>query len=218
MSTRLLQKFLIVFFVGAFLTILIIGSSRIKKQIGIVAVNGPGTNNSGTGSNAQNSSNLNTSAVSPSQNPNSQSLPKKTSSLIQTFTGTTYRIPWGDVTAEIQVQNGKIINISMPNVPDSSPSLYAQPILVDQALKAGSSNIQGVSGATYTSLAFQKSLESAIVQASSALNPGTSSTNTKSQTSSSGTQSTNLSSKNNSSNISSVSKTPKSFYGYDNDD
>jgi uncharacterized protein with FMN-binding domain len=171
MFTRLLQKFLIVFFVGTFAIVLIIGASRIKKQISIVAVNDGSSNTPSANNSSANSggSAVTGSNITPSQGQNTTPTAKSPSSTVQTFTGTTYRIPWGDVTAEIKVQNGKIIAVSMPNVPDSSPSLYAQPTLVDQALKAGSSNIQGVSGATYTSLAFQKSLESAIVKASSAL-------------------------------------------------
>lgn len=79
--------------------------------------------------------------------------------------GKTYQTPYGSVSASITVAGSKIIAVSMPQVPDSPPSIYAEPYLVKQALAAGSANIQGVSGATYTSLAFKSSLESAIVQA-----------------------------------------------------
>jgi hypothetical protein len=53
----------------------------------------------------------------------------------------------------------------MPQIPNSPPSVYAEPYLVQQALALGTANIQGVSGATYTSLAFKSSLESALSQA-----------------------------------------------------
>jgi hypothetical protein len=55
----------------------------------------------------------------------------------------------------------------MPTIPNSPPSVYAEPYLVQQALSAGSANIQGVSSATYTSIAFKSSLESAIAKANS---------------------------------------------------
>jgi uncharacterized protein with FMN-binding domain len=82
------------------------------------------------------------------------------------FTGNTYKTPWGNAVASIVVTKGKITEVTMPQVPNSPPSTYAEPYLVDQALRAGSAKIQGVSGATYTSLAFKSSLESAIAKAS----------------------------------------------------
>lgn len=54
-----------------------------------------------------------------------------------------------------------------PDYLESELSVYARPYLIEQALRAKSANIQGVSGATYTSIAFQYSLESTIVSAES---------------------------------------------------
>lgn len=85
-----------------------------------------------------------------------------------TFTGNAYSTPWGNAVASITIANGKITGVTMPVVPNSPPSQYAEPYLVSQALAAGSANIQGVSGATYASIAFKSSLESAITKANSA--------------------------------------------------
>ncbi|MBI5401080.1 MAG: FMN-binding protein [Candidatus Yonathbacteria bacterium] len=82
-----------------------------------------------------------------------------------TITGKTYQTPYGTVVAGITVTNGTITAVTMPHVPNSPPSIYAEPYLISQALTSGSANIQGVSGATYTSLAFKSSLENAIAQA-----------------------------------------------------
>lgn len=82
-----------------------------------------------------------------------------------TFTGNPYQTPWGNAVASVTITNGKIIGVAMPTIPNSPPSQYAEPYLVQQALAAGSANIQGVSGATYASLAFKSSLESAIAKA-----------------------------------------------------
>ena len=82
-----------------------------------------------------------------------------------TTTGSSYQTPWGNTVASIVVKNGKIVAVSMPSVPNSPPSIYAEPYLIDQALKAGSANIQGVTGATFTSIAFKQSLENAIAVA-----------------------------------------------------
>jgi uncharacterized protein with FMN-binding domain len=92
-------------------------------------------------------------------------IPKTTDTSVLSYIGKTYSTPYGDASAAIKVQGGVIIDVTMPQVPNSPPSLYAQPYLISQALAAGSANIQGVSGATYTSIAFKSSLESAIAQA-----------------------------------------------------
>lgn len=107
------------------------------------------------------------SVPTPGQEPASTT-PQSTTPVTQsgkTFAGKTYQTPWGNVVASITVTNGKITGVTMPQVPPSPPSQYAEQFLVAQALAAGSANIQGVSGATYTSLAFKSSLESAIALA-----------------------------------------------------
>ena len=86
-------------------------------------------------------------------------------SAAQTFTGKAISTPWGNTVASIVVKDGKVINATMPQVPNSPPSTYAEPYLIDQAIRTGNANIQGVSGATYTSIAFKSSLESALAKA-----------------------------------------------------
>lgn len=102
-----------------------------------------------------------------------------------TFTGNAYQTPWGNAVASVTFTNGKITGVAMPQVPNSPPSVQAKPYLIDQALAMGSSNIQGVSGATYASIAFKSSLESAIAKAGS---QGTISTPTPSSNATSPTQ------------------------------
>lgn len=94
---------------------------------------------------------------------NSASAPASVSG---TFTGAAYQTPWGNAVASVTFTNGKITNVTMPQVPNSPPSQQAEPYLIQQAMAAGSANIQGVSGATYASIAFKSSLESAIAKAS----------------------------------------------------
>ncbi len=84
-----------------------------------------------------------------------------------TATGKTFQTPWGNLATAIKVKNGKVIAVEIPELPDSPPSIYAEPFLIDQALRSGSADIQGVSGATITSRAFKASLESALAQAAS---------------------------------------------------
>jgi uncharacterized protein with FMN-binding domain len=74
---------------------------------------------------------------------------------------------FGDVQVRLVESGGKIVDIQALQLPfDRSRSRqisqYSEPILHDEALQAQSANIDTVSGATYTSLAYSKSLQSAL--------------------------------------------------------
>ncbi len=141
-----LQKLLIFSFTAISIIIVVLGITRTKKT-GDVAGVAPDQTGAGT------------SATSAATQANTD-----TTGAI-TFSGAPYQTPWGNATAEIKVKNGHVVAVTMPQVPNSPPSIYAEPYLVQQALATGSANIQGVSGATYTSLAFKSSLESALAKA-----------------------------------------------------
>lgn len=66
--------------------------------------------------------------------------------------------PWGLMTIEVTVAGGKWTDIKNLAIPDSPPSYYAVTYLVQQALAAQGAQIDGVSGATYTSDAFRDDL------------------------------------------------------------
>lgn len=132
-----LQKFFIFFFTATSVVLVIVGVARVKKP----------------------------STLAEPTPPTKPSLSDILGATI--IDGAGYQTPWGNAVASIAVKNSKIIEVKMSSIPDSPPSIYAEPYLVDQALKAGGANIQGVSGATYTSIAFQASLENAIATAKS---------------------------------------------------
>lgn len=148
-----LQRFFIFFFTAASIGIITLGVSRMKKVPTLGEAPTP-TPEPG---------------VTPDQGTVTAGVtgttPVPNNTAVLSYTGKTYQTPYGNASAAIQVKGGKLIAVTMPKVPNSPPSLYAEPYLIDQALKAGNANIQGVSGATYTSLAFKSSLESAIAQA-----------------------------------------------------
>ncbi len=100
----------------------------------------------------------------PTPTPTPAKQPTPTSATTQQYTGDSYRTPWGNVTVSITATNKKVTAIDTPSYPHSGPSVYAREELISQAIASGSANIQGVSGATYTSLAFAKSLESALAK------------------------------------------------------
>jgi uncharacterized protein with FMN-binding domain len=86
-----------------------------------------------------------------------------------TVTGSTIPTRYGDVAVQITVAGGRITDIQAVALPargrSGEISDYVAPILASEALQAQSANIDIISGATYTSLAYTKSLQSALDQA-----------------------------------------------------
>ena len=87
-----------------------------------------------------------------------------------TVTGETAQTRWGPVQVEVSVSGSKITGIAVLQYPDDNSrdlqiNDYALPILVDETMSAQSANIDMVSGATYTSVGYQQSLQSALDQA-----------------------------------------------------
>ncbi len=87
-----------------------------------------------------------------------------------TFTGTSTGTRYGNVQVQITVSNGTITDVAALQLTDQdsrsvSISNRAAPVLRQEVLAAQSANVQGVSGATYTSEAYLTSLQSALDQA-----------------------------------------------------
>jgi uncharacterized protein with FMN-binding domain len=82
------------------------------------------------------------------------------------YTGPDIPFPYGDVQVQITVSGGKITDVQALSMPvgghSGRISSYVAPILRSQALAAQSANINGVSGASYTSQAYAMSLQGAI--------------------------------------------------------
>jgi len=85
-----------------------------------------------------------------------------------TFTGPTINVNYGNVQVKITVSNGKITDAVAVKAPKGKNDRYtnmAVPVLKTQTLQAQSANIQGVSGASYTSYGWFKSLQGALADA-----------------------------------------------------
>ena len=85
-----------------------------------------------------------------------------------TFTGPSVFVNYGNVQVKITVVNGRITDAVAVKAPSGRNDRYtnmAVPILKAQTLKAQSANIQGTSGASYTSYGWFTSLQGAIAQA-----------------------------------------------------
>jgi uncharacterized protein with FMN-binding domain len=77
---------------------------------------------------------------------------------------------FGPVQVEVTISDGKLTNVTALALPTDHPrslaiSEYAEPILRSEALQARSAQIDLVSGATYTSIAYARSLQAALDQA-----------------------------------------------------
>ena len=84
------------------------------------------------------------------------------------FTGDAVTMRYGIVQVKITVQGGKIVDAQPVQAPTGSNDRYTQkavPVLREQTIAAQSANIQGVSGASFTSYGWYTSLASAIAKA-----------------------------------------------------
>ena len=94
------------------------------------------------------------------------SAPKPTAP--ETFNGDAVTMRYGIVQVKITVQGGKIVDAQAVQAPTGSNDRYTQkavPVLREQTIAAQSANIQGVSGASFTSYGWYTSLASAIAKA-----------------------------------------------------
>ena len=85
-----------------------------------------------------------------------------------TFTGPSINVNYGNVQVKITVVNGRITDAVAVVAPSGKNDRYtnmAVPTLKKQTLAAQSANIQGVSGASYTSYGWYTSLQGALTQA-----------------------------------------------------
>ncbi|MBE1588962.1 FMN-binding protein [Nonomuraea angiospora] len=87
-----------------------------------------------------------------------------------TVTGDPAETRWGPVQVAITVSGGKIADVQVLQAPDGNRrdieiNDAALPILTQEALSAQSAQIDTVSGATYTSEGYARSLQSAIDRA-----------------------------------------------------
>lgn len=88
----------------------------------------------------------------------------------RTLTGQVVKTKYGIVQVQITVTGAKITNVAFVQLTSTDSrsqqiNQNAAPILLQQTLTAQSANIDGVSGATYTSNGYKQSLQSALDQA-----------------------------------------------------
>ena len=89
---------------------------------------------------------------------------------VRTVVGSLATTQYGQLQVKLTVTNGRIRNVGFTTLVandghSASIDQYAAPILIRETLAAQSAGIQGVSGATYTSGAYEQSLQAAIDRA-----------------------------------------------------
>ena len=109
---------------------------------------------------------IDTPAPTPTATPTAA--PAKPVGITGSFTGSVANTRYGPVQVKIVVKNGKIVDAQAVQAPSGSNDRYTQkavPVLRQQTIAAQSANVQGVSGASFTSYGWYESLVSAIAQA-----------------------------------------------------
>lgn len=138
-----------------------------ERQAAATALAEPVSNttpNSSSGSSSDTSSGSNATTQPPADT----TAPEASTS--QVFTGDAYSTQWGPVQVEATVTDGQLVAIQAVQYPANDQHSYqlsamAIPVLAERAIAAQSADIDGVSGASYTSMAFAQSLQSALIQA-----------------------------------------------------
>ncbi len=126
---------------------------------------GPPRGRSGTGASSKSTSKT---KAGPGTAPSASPPGKPASS--RTAVGPQVNYSWGVLSVSVTVSGTKITKVGIASLDDGgnprsqSIDQYSIPQLEQQAVAAQSANIQGVSGASYTSAGFKQSLQAALQQ------------------------------------------------------
>jgi uncharacterized protein with FMN-binding domain len=141
-----------------------------------VSTSGPGTGSSGSpgsGSSGKPSTGASSASSSTSRSAGSSSTSSSSSSSsadARTVTGDAVDTQYGPVQVRITVRNGKVVSATAVDYPTNDPrdaqiNAYAIPVLQQESVGVTNSNIDMVSGATFTSEGYVQSLQSALDKA-----------------------------------------------------
>jgi uncharacterized protein with FMN-binding domain len=83
------------------------------------------------------------------------------------YTGPDESNRYGDVQVQAVIRNGRLVDVVALQLPQDRArsqqiSNFSAPILHDEAIQSQSAQIDGVSGATYTSTGYAQSLQAAL--------------------------------------------------------
>jgi uncharacterized protein with FMN-binding domain len=130
------------------------------------ATSSSSSTSSSTSTNSNSSASTNSATASAT--PSAPATKAAATTVSGTFTGDAINVGYGMVQVKITVSNGKITDASAVQAPSGRSQRftdYSVPNLRQQTLSANSAAINGVSGASYTSYGWYKSLISALQKA-----------------------------------------------------
>jgi len=130
----------------------------------------PAPTTTDTGTSGAGSSGGGDAGGTPTRTPSSTTPTPKSTSSTKTYTGDSIDTQWGPVQVQITVSNGTVTAANAVVYPTNNPrdveiNNYAIPALNQEAVTAGSAQIDMISGATYTSEGYLGSLQSALDKA-----------------------------------------------------
>jgi hypothetical protein len=134
-------------------------------------VNNGGVNNGGVNNGGVNNGNGNNGNGNNGNGGQSQQSPGLGRSTFSgQLTGSTVDTPFGPVQVQVTLQNGQIADVQVLQLPSDmfrsqQIGQYAAPRLRSEVLQAQSAQVDTISGATYTSMGYMQSLQSALDQA-----------------------------------------------------
>ncbi|MGH7193096.1 MAG: FMN-binding protein [Candidatus Saccharimonadales bacterium] len=128
----------------------------------------PKTSTAGGGTTGQSGPTASSSGSSPGSTGSASSSSAKYKD--GTYTGSVADAFYGNIQVQATIQGGKITGVKFLQYPNDRPNSVAinqqaMPYLQQEAIQAQSANVDGVSGATDTSIAFKQSLSAALSQA-----------------------------------------------------
>jgi len=128
------------------------------------------TTDTGSGAGSQNgSSGSGNGSGSGGATSASTAAPAGKSNYSGTVTGQAVQIPFGTVQVQVTINSGRITDVTILQAPQGGRSgqiaQYAAPQLRSEVLSAQSAQVNTISGATYTSMGYLQSLQSALDQA-----------------------------------------------------
>ena len=108
-----------------------------------------------------------TAAAAPAPTHPAPTHPAAGSEAVRSALGTSVNFSYGVLNVEVTVSGTRITNVSVPNLQTAEPtsqqiSEQAIPMLRAEVLQAQSANVNGISGATFTSQAYLQSLHAAL--------------------------------------------------------
>jgi len=164
-----MKKFVLII---GILGVFVIYSAGIRHQVPVLKKpTSLSTNNSASTSSVKTASSTGSSSGSGSSTGTSSSTSTSSNQYVDgNYTGSVVNAYYGNVQVAVTISGGKITNIKFLQYPDThSTSVVinqqAMPYLEQEAIQAQKSNVQLISGATFTSQAFIQSLQAALSQA-----------------------------------------------------